>query len=66
MHDIQKLQGCGLKSEPVTLISRFQSSKLKRAWQAQFFSYTLVILENNVFLKDVQMILVPFFDISIA
>ena len=29
-------------------------------------NHTLVILGNDAFFKDVQMILVPFFDISIA
>ena len=38
-------------------------SKLKRAWQAQFFSHDLVILKNCVFFKDKQMILAAFFDI---
>jgi hypothetical protein len=41
-----------------------KNSKLKRAWQAQFLSYTLVTLRKNVFFKDVQMILVSFFIFS--
>ena len=42
-----------LKNELVTLILRFQSTKLKRAWQAQFLIQTLVTLGNDVFLLDV-------------
>ena len=38
--------------------------KFKGAWQAQFLSHNLVTLEKWAFLKDVQMILIPFFDIS--
>ena len=38
-------------------------SKLKWAWQAQFLSHILVILKNNVFFEDKQMILLPLFDI---
>ncbi len=37
-------------------------SKLKWAWQAQFLSYVLLILRNNLFFEDKQMILVSFFD----
>ena len=47
------------------LISIFQGPKFKRAWQAQFLSNTLVILENDASFIDLQMILVPFFHISI-
>ena len=61
-----KLQGCGLKNEPVVLILKFQGPKLKRAWQAQFLSHTLVILEYEGFFIDVEMILVTFFYISIV
>ena len=32
-------------------------SKLKWGWQAQFSSHILVILKNNVFFDDKQMIL---------
>ncbi len=39
-------------------------SKLKWAWQAQFLSHILVILKNNVFFEDKQMILLPLFDTS--
>ena len=35
----------------------------KWAWQAYLMSYTLMILEKCVFFKDLQMILLPFFDI---
>ena len=66
MHDFRKLQGRGLKNEPVTLILKFQGPKLKRAWQAQFLSHTLVILEYEGFFIDVEMILVRFFYISIV
>ena len=56
IHDFQKFQWCGLKIEPSMPTSKFQSSKLKRAWQAQFLSHALEILENDAFFKDVQMI----------
>ena len=39
-------------------------SKLKWAWQAQFLSYVLLILRNNLFFEDKQMILLSLFDIS--
>ena len=39
-------------------------SNLKWAWQAQFLSHILVILKNNVFFEDKQMILLSLFDIS--
>ena len=35
----------------------------KWAWQAQFLSHTLVTLKKYVFLIDVQMLLVSFFEI---
>ena len=38
-------------------------SKLKWAWQAQFLSHILVILKNNVFFEDKQMVLLSLFDI---
>ena len=56
-----KLRGCGLKIEPATPIP---SLKLKWMWQAQFLSYTLVTLQNYVFFKDVEIMLVPFFGFS--
>ena len=37
-------------------------SNLKWAWQAQFLSHILVILKNNVFFEDKQMILLSLFD----
>ena len=43
-------------------ISKFQSTKLKRAWQAQFLSHALEILEIDAFFKDVQMISLSFFN----
>ena len=42
------------------LILEFQGPKLKRMWQAQFLSHTLVILEYEGFFIDVEMILVTF------
>ena len=47
-------------------ISKFQSSKLKRAWQAQFLSHALEILENDAFFKDLQMISFSFFNACIG
>ena len=44
----------GLKNELVTLGSKFQSSILKRAWQAQFLSHKLEILGKSAFVEDVQ------------
>ena len=38
-------------------------SEFKRAWQAQFLSYNLETLEKWIFLKGVQIILLPFFHI---
>ena len=34
------------------------------AWQAQFLSYILLILRNNLYFKDKQMILQALLDIS--
>ena len=39
-------------------------SNLRREWQAQFLGYILVILKNNVFFEDKQMILLSLFDTS--
>ena len=36
----------------------------KRQWQAQFLSYVVLILRNNLFFEDKQMILLLLFDIS--
>ena len=49
-----------LKNEPVTLILKFQGPELKRAWQPQFLSHTLVVVEYEEFLIDFEMILVTF------
>ena len=40
-----------------------KKTKLKRAWQAQFSSYTLETLRRNVLFEYLQMILVSIFDI---
>ena len=56
IHDFKKLQRCGLKIEPSMPISKFQSTELKRTWQAQFLSHALEILVIDAFFKDVQMI----------
>ena len=55
-----KLQGCGSKIEPAMPL---WISEFKRAWQAQFLSYNLETLEKWIFLKGVQIILLPFFHI---
>ena len=60
MNNFPKFCGCSSKIGPATPI---QSSKLKWAWQAQFLSHTHETLQNCFFLKDLQMILVPFFEI---
>ena len=39
------------------------SSNWKWAWQAQFLSYWPIILENWISFKDVQMLLLSFFEI---
>ena len=44
----------------------FKVQNFKRECQAQFLNHALVILGNDVSFKDFQMILVRFFDISIA
>ena len=41
----------------------FSILNFKWVWQAQFLGHTPQILKNCVFFIDVQMILVPFFDI---
>ena len=38
-------------------------SKLKWVWQGQFLSPIIIILKNNVFFEEKQMILLPLFDI---
>ena len=44
-------------------LSSIWISKFNWAWQVQFLSYNLETLEKWVFLKDLQMILVPYFHI---
>ena len=60
MCNFAKLEGYSsimVPARPI-LISNFN-----RAWQAQFLNHTHEILEKYVFFIDLQMILVPFFDI---
>ena len=42
----------------------FSILNFKWVWQAQFLGHTPQILKNCVFVIDIQMILVPFFDTS--
>ena len=60
MHIFSKLGGCGSKIESATPLWNFN---LKGAWQAQFLSHTLLILENCIVFEDKQMILVSFIKI---
>ena len=60
MNDFPKFCGCSPKFGPAKPI---QSSKLKWAWQDQFFRQTHETLRNCFFYNDLQMILVPFFEI---
>ena len=53
-----------LRSSKIVPATPFWILKFKRAWQAQFLSHNLVTLKNCVFFIGVQMILIPFFDIS--
>ena len=55
-----KFHGCDSKIEPATPTSILN---FKWAWQAQFLSHTHETLEKYVFYIDLEMILVPFFDI---
>ena len=55
-----KFHRCGSKIVPATPI---WSLNFKRAWQAQFLSHTHETLEKYVFYIDLEMILVPFFEI---
>ena len=50
-------------SSKIDWFMAYYISKLKWAWQAQFLSHILIILKNNVFFEDKQMILLPLFDI---
>ena len=56
------LEGEGSSFKIGRFISHFISN-LKWAWQAHFLSHTPETLENQISLQDVQMILVPFFEI---
>ena len=60
IHISPKFHRCGSKIEPATPI---WSLKFKRAWQAWFLSNTDETLEKYAFYIDLEMILVPFFDI---
>ena len=60
MNNFPKFCGC---SSNIGLATSIQSSKLKWAWQAQLLSHIHKTLQNCFFLKDLQMILVPFFEI---
>ena len=55
-----KFHRCGSKIVPATPI---WSLNFKRVWQAQFLSHTYEILEKCLFYIDLEMILVPLFDI---
>ena len=61
MNNFPKFGRCGTKIGPATPI---WNSKLNWAWQAQFLSHIHEFLQNYLFLKDLQMILVSFFEIS--
>jgi len=61
---IQKLQGCGLKTEPATPFSILDPKISKSVWQAHFSSHAPVFFWNNEFFNDVEIILLIFFDIS--
>ena len=60
IHIFPKFHRCGSKIVPAT---PFWNSNFKWAWQAQFLSHTHETLEKYVFYIDLEMILVPFFDI---
>ena len=60
IHIFPKFHRCGSKIVPATPI---WSLNFKRAWQAQFLSHTYEILEKCLFYIDLEMILVPLFDI---
>ena len=57
IHIFPKFGGCGSKIEPSTLLWILN---FKWAWQAQFLSHNLLILQNCLFFVGKQMILVPF------
>ena len=60
INNFPKFGRCGSKIEPATPI---WNSKLDWAWQAQFLSHIHEFLQNYLFFKDLQMILVSFFEI---
>ena len=60
IHIFSKFHRCGSKIVSVTPSWSFN---FKRAWQAQFLSHIHETLEKYVFYIDLEMILVPFFDI---
>ena len=57
IHIFPKLGGCGSKNE---LATPFWILNFKWAWQAQFLSHNLLILQNCIFFVGKQMILVSF------
>ena len=59
--NLAKLGGRRPKIEPATPISILN---FKWTWQAQFFTHTHEILEKCVFFRDLQIILLAFFDTS--
>ena len=60
IHIFPKFHRCGSK---IVLDMPFWSLNFKRAWQAQFLSHTSEILDKYLFYIDLEMILVPLFDI---
>ena len=60
INNFPKFGRCGSKIEPATPIWNL---KLDWAWQAQFLSHIHEFLQNYLFFKDLQMILVSFFEI---
>ena len=60
IHIFPKFHGCDSKIMPAM---PFWILNFKWAWQAQFLSHTYETLEKYVFYIDLEMILVPFFDI---
>ena len=59
-NNFPKFGRCGSKIGSATPI---WNSKLNWAWQAQFLSHIHEFLQNYLFFKDLQMILVSFFEI---
>ena len=50
-------------SSKIDRVAAIYTSKFKWAWQAQFLSHIHEFLQNYLFFKDLQMILVSFFEI---